>query len=221
MPTVAKVVDLKIPEAVLLADLYEIESDLVAAEHFCKKAMKLALMMRRDLLAEEGLVLAAIIKYTRCFNKGTRLSLKRSDIVGLHADQMDTHNYFFKLRDKYVAHAINEFERTYVTVTVAESDGVLLPITSLNAGQQRIRLTAGMAKQLLELIANVKVLLKEMIFREESVLLKHIQSLPSEDIRKFDMSVVTIDHTQVDKSRHYGVNSNLSKRYNRHQREKS
>jgi hypothetical protein len=209
MPANVRAVELKLPEAVLLADLYEITFDLNAAEALCAKAIALERSDPRDYNTEQGLVEAAIVKYGRCFTKGVRLWLKENDLAELEPEILASHNYFIALRNKFVAHAVNAFEETFVTVPAREEDGTLFPITSVHPGSHRMLLTAETATPLLQLASRVRDFLKDRTVVEEQKLLKLVQSLPLEVIHAGDLhSPSRMKEHEVHKPRKRGVHSN-------------
>ena len=63
MPGTHRAVEVKLPEADALAQLYSINSDLGIAAHLCEVASGMALSPSHDLLTVEGLVTAALIRY--------------------------------------------------------------------------------------------------------------------------------------------------------------
>jgi hypothetical protein len=187
MPSHARVVEVKIAEAVLLADLYEIVSDLDAAGGLCDRVFELGQRQSRDYSVEEGLVTAAVVKYGRCFTSGVRLSLKFEDLASISADMVLAHEYFLALRHKFIAHAVNAFEETYVTTTASVRDGQMMPVTSVHPGQVRMILTAETAASLSELIEVVREVVKARIWAEEAKVLAHIQALPIEVVHSWDL----------------------------------
>lgn len=51
----------------------------------------------------------AVIKYARCFNKGSRTQLD-SSIYSVFPGAKEAHDYFMDLRNKYIAHSVNSLE---------------------------------------------------------------------------------------------------------------
>jgi len=206
MPTHSKCVDLDLPETVRLADLYEIRFDLDAAEQWCEQAVRFAQTTDGFYIAE-GLVTASVVKYARCFVTGVRLSLKLDDLVSLDAESIAAHNYFFELRTRFVAHAVNPFEETYVTATAAVRDGVPQPVTRVAAGQHRLELSASTASALHALIQKVKTIVAELIATEERQVLAFVQSLPLEAVHAFDLHRPSLMQPhRVGETRPRGVN---------------
>jgi len=211
VPSVTRAVEVKLPEAEFLADLYGIAFDLDIAEELCSKVVDLGKSKPRDFFVEEGLVSAAVIKYGRCFTKGVRMRLGVNDLAGLDPDNITAHEYFIELRNKFVAHSVNAFEETYVTVSAREKGGEIFPITSVGPGQHRIVLSAETAESLKNLVSNMKSVVKRMIDVEEKRLLEFIQTLPLEVIHAGDLHIPrNIQANDVRKPRKRGMHSNKS-----------
>lgn len=187
MPGLHRAVEVKMPEADVLADLYGIEYDLSTASYVCAKAVELSQLEQRDYLHVEALVSAAIVRYGRCFSTGARLGLTREDIQGLDSAALEVHDYFKALRDKFVAHSVNPYENSYVTASASERDGVKFPIESVNPGYHRLVLSANEAQGLSLLITKVKAIVNERIECERAKLLAFIKTLPLEVIHSGDL----------------------------------
>lgn len=202
MPSHSRAVEVKLPEAELLAELYGIVSDLEAAAGYCIKAAEMERSKPRDFVVEEALVWAAVIRYGRCFTSGIRLRLGRKDLANLTAEDLAEHDHFYALRDRFVAHAICPFEETYVTASATERDGVQLPITAVRPGHHKVLLEGSVGRALGFLIAKVKIEIKRRVIEEETKLLTHIQTLPSEIIHSGDLhSPLHILSSHVHKTR--------------------
>jgi hypothetical protein len=187
MPAIHRVVEVKLPEAEILADLYGIRFDLEAASYLCVKAVELGQPRPHDYLVVEGLVAAAVIRYGRCFSSGVRLGLHRQDLAALSPEALEAHNYFKALRDKFVAHSVNPFEETYVTASASERDGTRVPIQSVGPGQHRLELSTDTAEALSRLISAVEGVVHQKVVSEELRLLSVIQALPLDTIHSGDL----------------------------------
>lgn len=148
MPSLHRAVEVRLPEAEVLADLYSVQYDLEIATHLSKVSREMGATRPHDSLAVEGLVTAALIRYCRCFSTNVRLGLRRVDIESLDAETLANHDYFKDLRDKFVAHSANPFEENWVTALASERDGVRYPITSIAHGSHRMLLSVGEARTL-------------------------------------------------------------------------
>jgi hypothetical protein len=187
MPRDSRVVEVKLPEAEVLADLYGIVFDLDAAAYLCDRAIELSQPRSRDSLVVEGLVAAAVIRYGRCFASGVRFGLTSTDLGDLGHGALESHGYFKDLRDKFVAHSVNPFEETFVTATATEQGGVKLPIRAIGPGQHRLVLSASTAEALGRLISDVNAVVGKRVAAEERRLLRVIQGLPLEAIHGGDL----------------------------------
>jgi hypothetical protein len=202
VPSHSRAVEVKLPEAELLAELYGIVSDLEAAAAYCIKAAELEKFSPRDFVVEEALVWAAVIRYGRCFTSGVRLRLGKKDLANFAPGDLADHDHFYALRDRFVAHAICPFEETYVTASATERDGMRLPITRVSPGHHKVLLEGSVGRALGSLIEKVKVEIKRRVAEEESKLLIHIQTLPPEVIHSGDLhSPARILSSHVHKTR--------------------
>lgn len=186
MPTLAKAAHVPIPGAERLADLYGIEFDLKGARKLCFAAQEYG-SERRDPYVLEAMIVAAVIKYFRCFGRGMRANLKPSDVAVLGHEKRSAHDYFKNLRDKFIAHPVNHFEDSFVTATVRKRDGVMLPITSVHPGQHRLVLSMSEASTLIDLIASVEDLIRQRIRDEEAALLEILRAIPLEVVHSWDL----------------------------------
>ena len=59
---------------------------------------------------------AAVIRYGRCFASGVRESLSHALLQSAPTDLQSAHLHFIDLRNKHVAHSVNEFEETDVVI---------------------------------------------------------------------------------------------------------
>ena len=187
MPGNIRVVEVKLTEAETLADFYGILFDLDNASQLCNRAIEFSQQKNQDYLLVEGLVVAALVRYNRCFSSGSRRGLHRKDIEPLDEDALAAHDYYKALRDKFVAHSVNPFEETYVTATARERDGVRFPVESVAPGQHRVVLWTGDAKALIRLIASVRAIVERKLKIEEQRLLAVIRSLPVDTIHAWDL----------------------------------
>ena len=205
MPTRTRAVEVELAEAEKLADLYGVQFDLRNSAYLCEKAIEMSQVERPDSLAIEGLVSAAVVRYSRCFPSRARYGIRRKDLEDIEDGYLETHDYFKNLRDKFIAHSVNPFEETYVTASAREKDGVLLPITSLGGGQNRVVLSPSTAMELKALIAKVTKEVDKKVKSEEHRLLKHIQKLPLETIHSGDLHApINVRNGDVGKTRRRG-----------------
>jgi hypothetical protein len=182
-----RAVQITLPEAGTLADLYGVRYDLDESARLCMKALKLCKEKPDDYRLVDAVVAAALVRYFRCLSTGVRLGIQASDLASLSQEDQETQQYLKDLRDKYVVHSVNPFENSYVTASVTERDGELLPITSLNPGNHRVLLSGETASMLLAIVRKVRDINDAKISIERDRLLKIVQALPVEEIHRGDL----------------------------------
>ncbi len=211
MPSNYRAVEVTLSEAERLADLYGIVIDLETVSQLCNKAIAFEQSRNRDSVVVEGLVTAALVRYSRCFTSGVRFRLRREEIKILGENFLAAHDYFKALRDKFVAHSVNPFEETFVTATAGERDGVRFPIEFVGPGQVTVRLSAHEAEPLAQLAASVKAVVDAKVRIGERRLLAVIKKLPPDTIHSEDLHApLAFKADDVDKSRKQ--NRGLTKR---------
>jgi hypothetical protein len=207
----SRAVQITLPEAETLADLYGIEYDLDTAIQLCHKALSLSKEAPDDYQLVEAVITAAVVRYFRCLNTGVRLGIQSSDLEQLNEEDRGTHNYLKDLRDKFVVHSVNPFENSYVTTTATEKDGELLPITSLNPGNHRLVLSSSDARMLLDVARKVRTINEAKVAEEKERLLRIVQARPLEEIHGGDLyTPEPMLVTEVGKSRRTKSRSNNS-----------
>lgn len=187
MPSHHRAVQITLPGAETLADLFGIAYDLDESVQLCNKAVELSSETPTDYRLVEAVVTAALVRYFRCQSTGVRLGIQSSDLASLSEDDLRIHQYLKDLRDKYVAHSVNPFENSYVTATATEKDGELLPITSLNPGNHRVMLSAETARMILGVVRKVRDINDAKISEEKQRVLAIVQSRPLEEIHGGDL----------------------------------
>lgn len=70
-----------------------------------------------------GLWVAALVTYGRCFHKGKRRWLGERIFEGEKEDILVWHRYFRDTRDKHIAHSVNPFEIHATGVHISDHDG--------------------------------------------------------------------------------------------------
>jgi hypothetical protein len=96
-------------EAKTLADLTSIEQDLRTAREFAELYLCEYGKPQYQHNMPDALMVATLIRYERPFKGGIRTPLPRAEDL-LSKEQITKHQYFLAMRDKYIAHPVNDFE---------------------------------------------------------------------------------------------------------------
>lgn len=92
------------------ADLHMVSNDLSFALECLTEANKVGLPDSNNLLSK-ALIFSAVIAYARPFKGGVRkLKMDIAYFSSIPTFKADVHNYLISIRDKHVAHSVNEFE---------------------------------------------------------------------------------------------------------------
>lgn len=127
--------DFSIPEAQRLADLSSIDADLQAVLRLVTRCEKVGAGVQKmpktendltcydEYMALGDLMFAAVIRYGRTYGPGVREAIPRSWIDALPEDLRRSHEYFKELRNKYLAHSVNQPEDCQVFVMLTPQFG--------------------------------------------------------------------------------------------------
>jgi hypothetical protein len=187
MPTSYSSRRLPLPQASVLADLYSVANDLEVATELCGQALAMNRSKAADALVLEALVSSALIRYMRCFSQSPRRGLKHEDVGRRSKRLRELHAYYKNLRDKYVAHAVNPFEETWVTAMAAVRDGVPQPIAALAHSSHRMLLSAGEAECIKLLATEAARVVARRVKPEYKKVLRFVQKLPLEQVYDYEL----------------------------------
>jgi len=115
-------VNISLPEAKRLADLYGVAIDLRACHDYCEKYLQVFSNIlqptdeTKHLKRLECFSVHIFIKYGRCFKSGVRNKLAEEIRATLSSDDLDLDQEVIKVRDEYIAHSVNDFESHKVRV---------------------------------------------------------------------------------------------------------
>jgi hypothetical protein len=119
-------IKLDIPEASLLIDLNGIKWDLTLVSEWCDSYLVCFDRQFRkapgDGSAFRAYATAIPVNYARCFKSGVRRALKAPLLNLLSEQEMDCHKEFISIRDKHIAHSVNDFEMGDVVVSLNPPD---------------------------------------------------------------------------------------------------
>ncbi len=107
-------VPLNIPEAYYAADLGGIKNDLDWILHVCE-------MLKTNQLNPyvlEAFSISIIIKYGRCNKGGVRKRIPEEIVKAFSEQEASLHSKLIDLRDKFIAHSVNEMEENWLVVDV-------------------------------------------------------------------------------------------------------
>lgn len=122
------------------ASLHLALDDLALARACLLEASKLGVPNNEDMIAK-GLIHAAVIAYARPFANGVRgFHLTPSFFDGHWGEaEVHLHEYLYALRDKHVAHSVNDFERaTTVGVVVTDKSFRLIDTNPSGVGVTKL-----------------------------------------------------------------------------------
>jgi hypothetical protein len=115
-----RVVVVETPSSSVVRDIASLRRDLELAKVYAgefAEADRAELANPRD--PRVALWLAAIVAYGRAFSSGVRS--ERLDTTTLDDEELEAHNYFLDLRNKHVAHAVNDYEQTVAVAYLSNS----------------------------------------------------------------------------------------------------
>jgi len=133
--TIYKAVPLDSPAAALVAEMHGVVFDLQAAAFTCHLFLDEKAPLAPALF--EPVATAAVIRYARCFSSGVRPKMPAEIIGTLDESQRALHQYILDLRNKFLAHSVNPYERNYATAMVPEEPSPAFRIEGLGFQQER------------------------------------------------------------------------------------
>lgn len=177
--------DFCVSETRYLADLYGIRGDLhavrISAEIFLRLPQAESV---EQFFVKRALCWASIATYGRTFGIGIREPLPLRVIESLGQALAESHRYFKALRDRWVAHSVNNFEQSAVTIQASINADGAWDIASVGDKHSNVAMLShsDMAK-LLALSTALIDAVKGEIEREQARVL--------EIARSFDLSPLT------------------------------
>lgn len=203
-----------LPIAARLADLAGIKADLERVAAYCERMVArysgahlaktpfdiVGFTTPIDFDDWEALSTATAVAYGRCFATGVRGRL--NSLVPEMPDQplRELHDFLIALRNKHVAHSVNAFEENSVGVHISSdytsSDEIttVIPRHTRQSGFQ-----IDMPSRIIQLVEWWQRQVDAAIDAERLEVLRTLQGMPLEDIRK--MGVFVSEDRRVDSSR--------------------
>lgn len=187
--------DFSIPEAQLLSDLSGIDSDLEAVLRICARCEKHMKEMSPpvagpgmewldDVQALGDLTFAAVVRYGRTLATGKREKIQADWINALPDPMRESHTYFKALRDKYIAHSVNQLEDNQVFVQLTPQFSEQQEPTHITVDRGRL-VTLGLSdlRRLVILVKALRKVVANEIESETSRVLAIARATPIEEIR--------------------------------------
>ncbi len=112
-------VNISLPEAKRLADLYGVAIDLRACRDYCEKYLQVfsnILQPTDETKHLECFSVYIFVKYGRCFESGRRKKLAEEIRATLSPDELVLYQKVVKVRGEHIAHSVNDFESHKVRV---------------------------------------------------------------------------------------------------------
>jgi hypothetical protein len=185
-----KYVDLRIPEARLLADLDGILWDLRRSRDYARLLISELGAPSPKLQFVEPLSIATIVTYSRAFVSGVRHSLRDSDLSVLSAEQQSTHEYLISLRNKHITHSVNAFEENFARAYYCEERVQAEGFTSIGSGGGRVAsLSYSDAEAVVKLTTVLEAHIEKRIESEKETLLAIVRKLPVSEVMANGQSV--------------------------------
>ena len=139
---------LEIPEAVRLASLMGMKTDMTTVIKCCDRMINrysgdhlkrspediIGMTTPLDFLDWEVYSTTACIRYARCFVSGVREPLDPGLLSSAKHGLREVHDFMIALRNKHIGHSVNAFEENPVTVHVGEDFSSSQDIESLVIG---------------------------------------------------------------------------------------
>jgi len=108
-------------EAREVADLAGSVKDIETAFELCRRLVVVFEASPVDVALVGALSTSIVIRYARSFNRAVRAGLPKELVDQLSPEQQELHQGICALRDKHVAHSVNDFEENIVAVLVQET----------------------------------------------------------------------------------------------------
>lgn len=176
-------IDLEFEEARYLANLTGIDYDLKKTVEWCDKYNGL-MSDRKVMWVIEPLTVAILTQFIRAFSSGVRNNNAGHLLHSLSEDQKTRYEHFKDIRDKHIAHSVNEYESNHVRAYY-DSDQPELVISSIGSGGDRV---VGLSGNNIYEIRDICILLQDKlkteINNEKEKLLEITKDFTTEDIRK-------------------------------------
>jgi hypothetical protein len=193
---------LDMPEAQRFGDLAGIIHDLGNVVQFCDLLVSAFDASPPQYELADALSTAAVIRYCRCFESGVRARLAGESIKAIAPHLVHIHGYLFDLRQKHLAHSVNEFEANHVAIVLPDDPSVPGPTEITVLGGRVAGLDRPTALWLKQLATTVQRAANNELEAERSKLLAVLASFSREQLEKLpDPQPFAPDWTRAKKKR--------------------
>jgi hypothetical protein len=112
-------VNIRLPEAKRLSDLFGVHFDLLWCRDYCDKYLEAYANIEQRSSESRHLECFSVyifVKYGRCFKGGIRSTSIEQFLATLAPEDRELHQLVINIRDKYIAHSVNDLESHKVRV---------------------------------------------------------------------------------------------------------
>ena len=173
-----------------LADLSGVLHDLRATSAICAQLRRLMAEdpEKYNLLEIEALQAAAVIRYCRTYCGGVRTAFKlsREMLDKLPTELQEAHREFDALRDKHIAHSVNDWELNVPVIYLkVDATRQTYEVSSVSVQNHRIvALAEASIRQLHELAQTLGAMVENEIDKEKARVLEIAKAMPIEELKK-------------------------------------
>ena len=182
-------VTLRGPETHRLADMAGVQQDLSTVVEAVDRLLSRPSRGFSESLELEALQAYALIRYGRCFGRGgvrTAFLIPRAWLDELGPDLSQAHADFLDLRDKHIAHSVNDWEVNIprVRVSINRETGAAA-VHAVTVDHANVLLLSSDAFQLLRRLASALAdRIEQEMVAEKAALLEHAKRIPLEELKR-------------------------------------
>lgn len=125
------IAELKSTKAKELADRAAIFQDLAFCVACCARAIENLRAASQDAVLIRALWTAALVAYARCFTSGVRYGLTSDLFEHFDGEPRETHEYYVDLRNKHIAHSVNQFEQVVIGAVLSAPDASMRSVEGI------------------------------------------------------------------------------------------
>jgi hypothetical protein len=191
MPIADYPVKLTGPETHRLADMAGVQMDLRTVAATCAKLgrkIEREREERMDMLVAEAMQAHALIRYGRCFRGGVRTAfLIPAEWIGeLPADLHQAHADFLDLRDKHIAHSVNDWELNVPVARVrVDQETGAVNVGGVSVNQHRVLM---LAREAIDTLWRLAKTLADRVDAEMKIeqerLIEYAKAIPVEELKR-------------------------------------